>query len=67
MPVVKNQRGFWGNFFELFSRKSVKFAFSRNRCAVNITTAVWPPPLQIMSGPMGEIRRAVAYLFFNRF
>jgi hypothetical protein len=28
MPVVKNQRGFWGDFFELFSLKSVKIAFS---------------------------------------
>jgi hypothetical protein len=33
-----------GDFFELFGLKSVNSAFSRNRCAVNITTAVCPPP-----------------------
>jgi hypothetical protein len=43
-PVVKNQGGLMGDFFELFGLKSVKSAFSRNRCAVNITTAIWPPP-----------------------
>ncbi len=43
-PVVKNQGGLKGDFFELFGLKSFKSAFSWNCCAVNITTAVWPPP-----------------------
>jgi hypothetical protein len=48
-----------GDFFELFGLKRIESAFSRNCCAVNITTEVWPPPPQAMSGPMGELRRAV--------
>jgi hypothetical protein len=43
-PVVKNKGGLMGDFFELFDLKSVKPAFFQNRCAVNITSAVWPPP-----------------------
>jgi hypothetical protein len=40
-----------GDFFELFGLKSVKSA----------------PHPQVMSGPMGELRRAAAHLFFNGF
>ncbi len=61
-PVVKNQGGLMGDFFELFGLKRVKSAFSQNWCAVNITTEVL-----VMSGPMGELRRAVAHLFINGF
>jgi hypothetical protein len=35
--------GLMGDFFELFGFKRVKSAFSRNWCAVNITTEVWHP------------------------
>jgi hypothetical protein len=56
-----------GDFFELFGLKRVKSAFSRNWCAVSITTEVFPPPPQVMSGPMGELWRAVAHLFIDGF
>jgi hypothetical protein len=55
-----------GDFFELFGLESVKSAFSQNRCAVNITTAVWPPSPG-HERPMGKLRQAVAHLFFNGF
>jgi hypothetical protein len=49
MPLCTNaccqkSEGVLAGLFELFSRKSVKFAFYRNRCAESITPAVWPPP-----------------------
>jgi hypothetical protein len=66
MPVVKNQRGFYGDFFELFSRKSVKFVFYRNRCAESITTAVWPPPSPGHERADGRTSAGRSALIFER-
>jgi hypothetical protein len=40
MPVVKNGGGFRGNFFEIFSLKSVNSGFSLNRCAGRVTNTM---------------------------
>jgi hypothetical protein len=55
-----------GDFFELFGLKRVVSIFSK-LLPVNITTEVWLPPPQVMSGPMGELQQAVAHLFINGF
>ncbi len=65
-PVVKNQGGLMGDFFELFDLKSVKPAFSRNRCAVNINTAVWPPPSPDHERADGRTLAGRSALIFER-
>jgi hypothetical protein len=55
MPVVKNQRGSRETFL---SYSAVKVSSSH-------IPEIAAPPLQVISGPMDELRRAVAHLFFN--
>ncbi len=72
MPDVKNHRGLWGDFFEVF--ESVKSSLFQNCFAVRITNmpaycgpANMPPPPPVMGGPICELQQARAHLFFNGF
>jgi hypothetical protein len=54
--ALKNKKGLWGDFFELFSLRSVTLSFSQNRCTKSIANTTGIALVMVLQ--MGKLWQA---------